>query len=188
MTTATAFAGAAALDEFAENPRRKRDQHEKNAEPENIRAVIAGGEVEQPHGGQQHREAHGDLEFLHPRAGLGQKFQPRRIPAQHDIRRGEAESDKQKNQHNHRRALGEGKAERRCQKRRGAGRGQAVASRPLKNAPGAPCLEASWPAALKRASAERDFKHAEQIQRHERDERGEQTMKTGLPNCIPQPA
>ena len=46
-----------------------------------------------------------------------------------------------------------------------------VASTPLKNAPDAP-LRASPPAAS-RPSAERDFKHAEQIQCHEHDERGE---------------
>ena len=40
----------------------------------------------------EHREAHRDFELLHPRAGLGQESQPGRVPAQHDVRGGEAQS------------------------------------------------------------------------------------------------
>ena len=59
--------------------------------------------------------------------------------------------------------------------RNGAVQGVAsvVASTPLKNAPARAVLRGEFARRVQRASAERDFKHAEQIQRHERDERGE---------------
>ena len=167
------FVLASALEKFAENPRGERDDDQKNAEPQNIFAVAAGGDVEQPHDRRQHRKAHGDLEFFHPRAGLGQKFQPRRIPAQHDIRRRQAKADGEKNQNDDGRALREREAERGAQKRRGAGRRQNGGEHAVEKCAGRAVFRGEFARRVQRASAERDFKHAEQIQRDERDERGE---------------
>ena len=62
--------GTTALDKFAKNPRRERDDHKKNAEPQDAFAIITGGKIEQPHGSRQHWKAHHNFEFLHPRARL----------------------------------------------------------------------------------------------------------------------
>ena len=168
-----AFAGAPALDELAKNPRGQGDHDEKHAEPQNRFAVTAGGEVEQPHGGRQHGKAHRDLEFFHPRAGLGQEFQPRRVPAQHDIRRGQSDADGQKHQQDDRSALREGESEGDAQERRGAGRGQRGGQHAVEECARRPMFRRQPAGGIQGASAERDFKHAEQIQRHQRDQRGE---------------
>ena len=59
--------------------------------------------------------------------------------------------------------------------RNGAVQGVAkvVARTPLKNAPGCAVLRCEISGGVQSASAKRDFKHAEQVQRDQRDERSE---------------
>ena len=116
--------GAAALDELAVNPGRQRENDEEQAEPQRPFAIIQRDEAEQPHGGGEHREAHGDLEPLHPGAGLREELQPCRLPAQDDVRGGEPQAHDHEHQHNDAGGLREGESEGRAEEGGGAGRGQ----------------------------------------------------------------
>ena len=60
-----------------------------------------------------------------------------------------------------------------AQKRRGAGRGQRGGQQAVEKRAGRAVPGCEFARRIQCASAQRDFKHAEQIQRHERDEHGE---------------
>jgi len=118
------------------------------------------------------------LNFSIHTPGLGRNFS--HAGFQLNTTYGETHTDGEKNQHDERRALGKREAERDAQKRRSAGRGQNGGQHAVEKCTGRSVLGGNVSGRVECASAERDFKHAEQVQCDERDENGEADEKNGV--------
>src|SRR5581483_4097370 len=102
---------SASLEKQTPKPGSKPDQHKKESKLQITKiAKKRCGQREEIDDGSQHRKTHGDLEFFHPDARLGQEFEPGRMPRKNDVGSSQTNADGEENQNNDGRRLSEGEA------------------------------------------------------------------------------
>src|SRR5579884_3550362 len=158
-----------ALDEFTPNPHTKRDCGQKQTKQQIAElSEKRSRQREQINRGSQHWKTHGDFELLHPCARLREKLQQRRFPRENDVRSCQAETDDQKNQHDHRRWLEKSKTESAPQKWRRARRGQNGREQAIQECACGTFARRQFAGRTHYASTEIEFEDAEKIERDHR--------------------